>query len=411
RLTAAVALRPSNGGRRTTAAANRRAAGAAPALCDIRGLEHALRLRDTIALCVVDAETAQHVDDFHILGTLPHGLFAGQMTDLVDGSDHFAVDGIVQYLFDETAVDLQVIHREVLQVTEGRQAGTEVVERELAAQFLQRLDEAVGLGEARDRGGLRDFEADLGGIQAAAMKLIDDVRQKLVVAQALTRQIDRAHREFLALIGLGHQPPEGVFDDPPIDLRGDSATLGRRDEIIRRDDLALLVAHAQQQLVMRTRLRNLQRQNGLAEDLEPALLQRIVDARGPLHLAAAAHQIDVVFLEAVHAVAAGFLGRLAGAVGGREYRGHIGILGGDRHDADARSQAERALLPGELEVAHRLAKRFGRPHGLVQGAALEQYAEFVAAQTRQRVAPADLGFEQRADLAEQGVAGAVSAGV
>jgi len=34
---------------------------------------------------------------------------------------------------------------------------------------------------------LGDFEADLGGIQAAAMKLIDDVRQKLVVAQTLTR--------------------------------------------------------------------------------------------------------------------------------------------------------------------------------------------------------------------------------
>src|ERR1019366_6844277 len=84
---------------------------------------------------------------------------------------------------------------------------------------------------------------------------------------------------------------------------------------------------------------------------------------------------------------------------------------GDRHDSDARTETERALLPRELEVAHRLAKRFGRAHGFVQGAALEQYAEFVAAQARQRVAPPNLGFEQRADLAKQGVAGAVPASV
>jgi len=74
-------------------------------------------------------------DDFEILGKFRNGLLARQMADFVDGSDHFAGRWIVQYLFDETAVDLQLIHREVLQVTEGRQAGTEVVERELAAQI------------------------------------------------------------------------------------------------------------------------------------------------------------------------------------------------------------------------------------------------------------------------------------
>ena len=95
----------------------------------------------------------------------------------------------------------------------------------------------------------------------------------------------------------------------------------------------------------------------------------------------------------------------------RQHRGHVRVVGGDRHHADARAQAEDALLPGEPEVAHRLAQRLGRAHRLIERAALEQYAELIAAQARERVAPAHLGLEQRADLAEQRIAGAVAAGV
>src|ERR1700682_512488 len=138
---------------------------------DVCGFEHALRLRDTIALGVVDAKTAQHVDDFQILGKLRDGLLSGQMADLVDGTHHFPIDGVMQNLLDEAAVDLQVVDREMLQVTERRQARTEVVERELAAQFLQSLNEAVRLGETRDGGRLGDLEADFSGVQTAAMKL------------------------------------------------------------------------------------------------------------------------------------------------------------------------------------------------------------------------------------------------
>ena len=43
--------------------------------------------------------------------------------------------------------------------------------------------------------------------------------------------------------------------------------------------------------------------------------------------------------------------------------------------------------------------------------ALEQYPELIAAQARQGIAPADFGFEQRPDLTQQGIAGAVPAGV
>ena len=106
-----------------------------------------------------------------------------------------------------------------------------------------------------------------------------------------------------------------------------------------------LVAHPEQQLVVQARLVALQRPDRLPVQVEAALLERGVDARRPLHLAAAAHQVDVVLLEAVDAVAALLLGGLAGAVGGRQHRGHVLVLRRDRHDADAGAEAEGALLP------------------------------------------------------------------
>jgi hypothetical protein len=84
----------------------------------------------------------------------------------------------------------------------------------LAAEFLERIDEAVRLREARDRGGLGDFEADLRGVEAAALELVDDEGQELVVAQALAGEVDRAHRQAFALVGLRHQPAEGVGRSP-----------------------------------------------------------------------------------------------------------------------------------------------------------------------------------------------------
>ena len=74
-------------------------------------------------------------------------------------------------------------------------------------------------------------------------------------------------------------------------------------------------------------------------------------------------------------------------------------------------EAKRALLPGELEVAHGLAQRLRGAHRLIERAALEQDPELIAAQAREGIAPAHLRLEQRADLPEQRVARAVAAGV
>src|SRR5690606_20349505 len=276
--------------------------------------------------------------------------------------------------------------------------------------LLQRVDEAIRLRVARDCGGLGDLEADARAVEAAALELVDDERQELLVRQALARQVDRAQRQPLALVGFRYEPAESLPDDPSVDRRRQAVPLRGRDEQLRRHERPVLVAHPQQQLVVRAgREPRLQWLYRLAKQLEPAFLQRIADARRPLHFLAALHQVDVVFLIAVDTVPARVLRRRTGAVGGRQQRGDIVRRRRDRHDADACTEAERTLVPDELELLDQLAQRLGGTQRLVHRAAFEQHAELVSAEPRQRVAPADLRLQQRAELAQQLVAGAVAA--
>src|SRR5690606_15930842 len=119
-------------------------------------------------------------------------------------------DRVVQDLLHEAAVDLQEVDREVLQVAERREAGAKVVERKLAADLFQRMNEAIRLCVARNGRGLRDLEADTPSVETAALELLYDERQELLVGQALTGEIDRAERQALALVRLRHEPAESL---------------------------------------------------------------------------------------------------------------------------------------------------------------------------------------------------------
>src|SRR5688500_13410900 len=223
------------------------------------------------------------------------------------------------------------------------------------------MNEPVGLRIARDRSRLRDLEAYARAGEAALLELLDDERQKLLIGEALTREIDGTQRQPLALVRLRNEPRERLRNDPAIDGGHQAVTLGGGDEQPRRDELTLLVAHPDQQLIMRAGLGvALQRLNRLPEYLEALLVERVADACGPLHLLAPLHQIDVVFLIVVDAIPPGFLGRCASAVGRRQQRRNVVGCGGDRHDSNADSEAERAIVPRETIIADVLAERLGR---------------------------------------------------
>src|SRR5690242_16837276 len=165
--------------------ASRRGSGRRCASGD-RRLQYTLRLRHAVALRVVHAEAGEHLDDLGVLGEFRDGLLAGEVADLVDRPHHLTVYRIAQDLAHEAAIDLEVIDREVLEVTERGEPGAEVIECELATELLQRLNEAVRLREARDRRGLGDLEAYLRGIEPALVELIDHERQEFVIPEALS---------------------------------------------------------------------------------------------------------------------------------------------------------------------------------------------------------------------------------
>ena len=185
------------------------------------------------------------------------------MPNLVDRPHHLAVDGIVHQVLHEAAINLQEIDGEVLQVTEGRQTSAEVVEREFAAKTVQRLNEPTGLREIGDGGSLGNLEANLRGIQATGAELLDDKRQELVIAHALAGKIDCAHGKSRAFIRRRNQPTKGILHHPAIDGRHEVVAFGRSNEMVRRHQLTLFIAHADEQFKMTAHFSSLQRHDGL----------------------------------------------------------------------------------------------------------------------------------------------------
>ena len=113
----------------------------------------------------------------------------------------------------------------------------------------------------------------------------------------------------------------------------------------------------------------------------------------------------------MNATAPLFLGHVTGAVGRAEHIGDVAAGLVQHHQADADPHAEFIFAPGKAETLHHREDLFSHITGLAQGAILQQDAEFIAAEPRQRVPPAHRGAQQLAELFQHGVAGHMAAGV
>jgi hypothetical protein len=65
---------------------------------------------------------------------------------------------------DEIAIDLEIVEGQRLEVVEGAEAGTEVVQGELAATGAQALGEGLGFLDVGDRRRLGHLEDQTSGI-------------------------------------------------------------------------------------------------------------------------------------------------------------------------------------------------------------------------------------------------------
>ena len=150
----------------------------------------------------------------------------------------------------EGAVDLDVGEGKTLEVEEGAEAGSEVVQCPGAAQVGQPLREGRGGFEVDDRRSLGDLEDHGAGRDVATLHLGCDEALELRVAD---RQPGQVHLDPAG--GLLPQPPpqlaEGRLHDPAVDLADQPVPLGQREELPRQDDAAVGGHEAQQQLAAR----------------------------------------------------------------------------------------------------------------------------------------------------------------
>ena len=333
------------------------------------------------------------------------------MADVIDGTHHRVVDGIGIHVTHESAVNFEIVDRQLLEVGKRGEAAAEIIEGKAAAAFLEPRDELRGTNHIGDGGGFGDLEADLGGGHASATKRAEDEFQHVGVADGFARQIDTDLADCGQRARARRQPAEDIVYHPAVDAAREVITLGGWQEFARQNHTAVLVAHAQQDLVVRAALLGTQRRDALAIQFKTVVVHRLVDARCPAHFAMAQLHRPTVGLVGVHAIATGILGRIAGHVGQTQHVARRVAGVGHRHDADADRHRIAAPLPVEDMLLDHAAQILGGVLGQQHRAVLQQDREFVAADACNDVALARGVPDQVRDLAQQFVAGGRAATV
>ncbi len=323
----------------------------------------------------------------------------------MDGLHHGAVDRLAGDVAHEAAVQLQVIHRQVLQVGERRHAGAKVVQRELTAGAAQTVDELARAAKMGDRSGFRQFQTQPPGHMARVGAVVLDHADH---ARVLQRATGKVHRQARAS---GQQVPDRARDHIAVDQRHQPEAFGGRQEGTRQHDAPVPLAQAQQHLVPRQPVGSAECANRLHIQQQALFIQRVAQLGRPLHFTAAARKVGIAAPEQMDAIAPQVLGRVTGKVRlGQQLRGRC-RAGADWHQAHAGAHGEAALPPAKAESADRAQQVMGDLRGLVRRAVGQQQAEFVAAKARQQVTAADPVLQQGGQFGQQLIAGCVAAAV
>ena len=174
----------------------------------------------------------------------------------------------------------------------------------------------------------------------------------------------------------------------------------------------MIVEHAHEQLAMAAPGSLISdRDDFLRVKHETPFVKRPLQPGHPFHLAPAQKHLAVVRAIELDAIAPLLLRHIASRIGRAEHIGEVVHPVRDVDDPDARADAERIAFADKAKLGDALPQLVGDANGLVHRTVFKQYAEFVAAQTGQRIAFAHLLLQQRAHLPQQLIAGGMSAGI
>ena len=107
----------------------------------IREHEKQFHPRNSIPSNIVNADLAQQFQLVEVLNTFRDGLHAHEMRYFVDGLDHGAIDRIVHDIVNKSAVDLEIVDRQMLEIREGRHAAAEIIQGKSAVEAFKLIDE------------------------------------------------------------------------------------------------------------------------------------------------------------------------------------------------------------------------------------------------------------------------------
>ena len=181
----------------------------------------------------------------------------------------------------ESAIDLQVLDRQPLQMRERAQARAEVVERDLAARARELANELLGRVEVVHGRGFLDLEAKRGRRQAGLRELLEHERRVLAARDRLRRDVDReAIRQIRERMALGAQRVDRRAHDPAVERGQQLVALGSIEKLVGREELTGRAAHPHEQLVADDlTVAGAQPDDGLGLESKIVVLQRVLQAR------------------------------------------------------------------------------------------------------------------------------------
>ena len=324
----------------------------------------------------------------------------------VDGGAH---DGgavpIGRHVDHERLVDLDLPHREPLQVGQRGVAGPEVVDRDLDAGRLQPLQRVLGF--AGDDGALGDLEAELLRRHLPGPEQLLHRVGQLAVEQVARREVDR-DADLDAGLRPGVNLAERLVEDPRRQRLDQVGLLRRGDEVVRRQQSVNRMPPANQRLDLQ----------GLAVDgaddrlivkHELELVDRVAELADQGHALAvlAPFLIDGVDAEAAACPLGGVHGDVGAADQGRRI---VGMLreGGD---PDAHGGRDRLAVDDE-RLIHRIEDFFrDQDRARHVGRAPGHNGKLIAAITGHRVRLAQHAAHPFRHLQEEPVAGLMAQAV
>src|SRR5580658_1563051 len=365
---------------------------------------------DGVTLNEVDTHAPRRIERTRVLDLLGDHLEVERARELDHRGHHRLVHGVAREIAHEGAVDLQEIHRQILEVRERADARAEIIQSELTTHAVQHADETPRVIEIGDHRVLGDLEADLRGLYAGRIETLDHEFQELHIPERLTRDVDG----YAVLVGkldrAARECSERRLHHPAVDESHQPVALRRAHEFRRRYILPGFVLEPHEHFHRGPRaVISERRDDDLLIELEAVLLERALQFLQPLDLAGVTRQRLIARRVHNHAPGSLLLGDIAGRVGGREQLLDRATLARDLDEPDRHADVEDLVLPDEAVIPDGAADVIGDLTRLLQRAADEQHAELVAAQAPDRVAIAHGIAQQLRHLPQHAVAGEVPA--